>query len=118
MLRVGAEVFAVLDQAALAAAHGEDEFADLGIGDRFEAGAQAAGLGRVDAADEVDMDLAVQRGDKVGQLVAGGAEEDWAFGARRAPAARHHDRQRGGSAGGARTALHLHHQQSVVSAAA
>src|SRR4051794_29901918 len=52
-----ADVDAVDDQPLLAALHLEDELADRGVGHPFEGAADAALLGRVDAADQVDVDL-------------------------------------------------------------
>ena len=43
-------------------------FETRGVGDRFEAGADAAFVG-VDAGDRFDVDEAVQGGDQVGQVV-------------------------------------------------
>ena len=73
-----AEVAAVDQEALLAALHRQHELGHRGVGDRVEAGADAAVLG-VDPADQVDVDLAVQGDDQVGQRVGGGAQVDGAF---------------------------------------
>src|SRR5215207_7209316 len=72
----GAEVDVVLQQAAPAAHHAEDELGDRGVGDGGEGGADAAAPVGVDAADQLDLDLAAQVGDQVGELVVGGAQVD------------------------------------------
>ena len=67
-------------QALLAALHFQGELGDRGVGDDFEGVADAAALDRVDAADQVDVDLGrVQGGDQVGQRVVGGAQVDRAL---------------------------------------
>ena len=48
---------------------------DRGVGDGFEGGADAALLG-VDPSDQVDVDLAMERGDEVGQRVVRAPEVD------------------------------------------
>ena len=78
-----AEVGAVFEQAPLAAVELEDEARDRGVGDVLEAGADPRGFRsllphRVDEADQVDADLAVEGGDQVGEFAfaAVGAEVD------------------------------------------
>ena len=58
-----------------AAAQGEDELRDRHVGDDVEGVADAA-VDAVGAAGELDVDLAVQVGDEVGQRVVGGAQVD------------------------------------------
>jgi hypothetical protein len=61
-----AEVGRVDEEALLLPAEGEGGPFDGSVGESFEGGAQLA-FDRVDAADEVDVDLlAAQRGDHVG----------------------------------------------------
>src|SRR5680860_1759896 len=70
-----ADVLGVDDQAALAAAHVEHEAGDRGVGEDVEGAADPA-LDRVDAADQLDVELALEVGDHVGQFVIGGAQVD------------------------------------------
>lgn len=64
-----AEVGGVDEEALLAAGHDQFEFGDRGVGDRLEGVADAAADG-VDVACEVDLDLAAEAGDEVGEFVA------------------------------------------------
>ena len=56
----------------------EDELRDRRVGHRVEGGPQAALLGGVDLAGELDVDLPVQVGDQVGQFRARGPQVDGA----------------------------------------
>ena len=73
-----AEVEGVLQQALLAARQGEDELRHRHVGDRVVGGPDAAAEA-VDAANQVEIDLAVQSGDEIRQRVLGGAQVDRAF---------------------------------------
>ena len=73
-----AEVGRVDREALVAALHVDHDFGDRPVGDFGEGDADAAVLG-IDAGDGFEVDQAVQSGDQVGQLVAGGAQEDGAF---------------------------------------
>src|SRR5271156_3371772 len=64
-----AEIAGVDQQAAPATPHGEDELRHRDVGNGFEDIADAA-VYAVDAAGQVDVDLAVQGDDEVGQAVA------------------------------------------------
>lgn len=69
-----AEVGGIDDQALMAALHLHDSFADGGVGDTAQGGADTALLG-VDPGDDFDVDLPMQGKDQVGQLVIGGPQE-------------------------------------------
>src|ERR1700746_2029327 len=71
----GADVSAVDQEPLFAALHRDRELFDWRVWDRFEGGPDAA-PDRVDAADHLDVDQAVQVGGQVGQLGGGGPEVD------------------------------------------
>ena len=75
-----AEVDRVDEEALVAAIEAEGEFGDGGVGDGIEGGAELA-VDRFDVADEVDVDLAFEVGDDVGELsfATVGAQIDGAF---------------------------------------
>ena len=65
-------------QALLAALHGQRELADRDVGDRREGGADAAVFHRLDHAVQLDLDLALEVGEQVGQGVVRGDQVDGA----------------------------------------
>lgn len=64
-----AKIGGVDQEPALAAPHGQGEFRHRHIGNGFKAGANSATNG-VDPPIKINIDLAIQGGDQVGQLIA------------------------------------------------
>ena len=64
-----AKIGGVDQEPALAAPHGQGEFRHRDIGNGFKAGADSATNG-VNPPIEIDVDLPIQGGDQVGQLIA------------------------------------------------
>jgi hypothetical protein len=64
------EVLAACQQALRSSVKVQGELADWSIGDQFERVANSTTLAGVDFADQGDVDLAVEGGDKVGEFVA------------------------------------------------
>ena len=80
VLGCGAEVDGVDEEALVAAIEVEGKLGDGGVGDGVEGGAQLA-VDRFDETDQVDVDLALELGDDIGELsfASVGAQIDRAF---------------------------------------